>query len=730
MSYNRGFTPHGGGADQFLNLPLAQEIMAAAEGTPLEDDPDFKTAVVAAAVRNDADLAARLKEMATAHALENLVYPDHFPGPKEVPAGELPLGRAVHRGQLGEPVGLALSILARGPALISGLTGSGKTTVLFRLLNPLASLGVPFFFPDPENQGALLVEELGIDRVGILDYWELPLAIFQIPGVVPGQTPPAEIERAAKIYYPRLVANVFSQLWVGMGGSNELFQTILEECARNDAFQGSGRWPTMAQITSALEKKAHACRGNRKSLEYLNSLLNRMHGLMAALPGINCRSSELPEYVLRKSLVVRTHGLEAGTRSFVLNVLIAKISNLLERDIRGTDGSRPRIVVPLEEANQMVSKEGQPGGAPMEIAATSGRKRGLIPVFIVQGLENVAPLILGNAHTKLIFCHTDPQSRRALYGMMRMDPERDEVIKTLPRSRFIVSCNSWGAEPLLVEADEIKWPPLPEEATIRGWCEATLKEIKFETDTPAAAAAATSSPTAHPPTAQGVKAAHQQPSNTSPPAAGPAITVDGLNVLKDIAGRVDTAAKRATRLRLSPTAESLARKELEKFGLIEESQEGRIGKGTRFFILTSKGRDFAVAHGFRIAQFKSGPLHEYALREVCEKICTLLPGWKAERKDIAFDGVQLDALLCGPAGRRVGVQVSHASNTSVEAANVKTLCAAAGPDKVLVVCTTKQKAGQLGRAVAGLGVSRPDKVVITDFDSFEGLKDVGGLVGQ
>jgi hypothetical protein len=697
--------------EPLINLSIARDVVGATEGTRLAEDPTFKAAVVAAAIRNDSDLAARLKNLASAAALQNIVSPDVFPGPVEIPSGELALGTAIHAGELQGRIGLSLATIARGPVILTGMCGSGKTTLLFSMLATLGKSKVPFLLIDPEDQGPVLISMLGADNVGIINFWELPLAPFAIPGVTLGKTPTAEIANAAKIYYPRLVAR-FANQWVGIGGANELVQIIDEQFPKALA---SGRWPTWGEITAAVRARLSAFRNNRRA-EYLQGLLNRLEGLGRALPGINCRSSGIMEYILRKPLIIRTRGLENTAQTFLIELLLSNAGFLLERDLGSYDGSAPRLVVPVEEANLLTSDKGLPSGPLLETVVTSGRKRGLVPVMVTQGLGQMSPHIVGNSHTRVAFCLPDPVSRRVLGGALLLTPDRDKAIATLPRRRFVVSCNSWGAEPLMVEADETIWPPFPGEVEILGWCDRTLKEFSWE---PA-------EPEGLPRSVMQAAAPNTAAAPSPHPDDRPFLTPVALEVLGDIASHVDTAGRRAFRLSLSEPDESLSRKELFTHGLIEEFPE-RIGKGKRFFTLTAKGEELARAHGFKIHTYKSGPIHEFIITSITAKVCST-PGWSVLRDGITFNDVQLDALLCGPCGWRVGVQVNHNSNISPEAANLAKLTGAA-IDRILAVCTSKQKTARLIKKLAGLGVRVPGKVIVMDFDSFDGAKDVKVFVG-
>jgi hypothetical protein len=693
-----------------LNLSLARDVVESAEGTRLAEDPAFKAAVMAAALRNDSDLAARLKNLASAAALQNIVSPDVFPGPDEIPSGELSLGRAIHANELGGAVGLSLSTLARGPVILTGMCGSGKTTLLFSMLATLGRAKVPFLLLDPEDQGPILISQLGAENVGIVNFWELPLAPFAIPGVTLGKTPESETVKAAKVFYPRLIAR-FANQWVGIGGINELVQIVDEHFQRALA---SGRWPTWGEITAAVRGRHSAFRRSRRA-EYLEGLLNRLEGLGRSLPGIKCRSSAIIEYILRKPLIIRTRGLENSAQAFLIELLLNGAGFMLERELGSYDGRAPRLVVPVEEANVMTSDKGLPNGPLLQTVVTSGRKRGLVPVMVTQGLGQMSPQIVGNSHTRLAFCLPDPNSRRVLGGTFNLTPDRDRTIATLPRRRYVVSCNSWGAEPLMVEADETIWPAFPSEVEILNWCEQTLKEFSWEEAEPEEQGGAATRPHATNATAPAVTGTDERPFLTPP----------ALAVLGDIAGNVDTAGSRAFRLSLSKPDESLARKELFTHGLIEEFPE-RIGKGKRFFTLTAKGEELAKAHGFKIHTYKSGPVHEFIITSITAKVCST-PGWSVLREGITFNDVQLDALLCGPCGWRAGIQVNHNSNISPEAANLAKLTGAA-LDRILAVCTSKQKTARLIKILASLGVKVPGKVIVMDFDSFEAAKDVKQFV--
>jgi DNA-binding MarR family transcriptional regulator len=607
------------------------------------------------------------------------------------------------------------------------MAGSGKSTVVKRLNALLARNGVSFLLLDPEDEAASLVDELGPDRVGILDYWQVPLAPFAPPGIERLATDD-EHRRALMVYLTRLMG-VFERQWVGTGGANELLRIIESELASGAALHNFSPRITWREVCAAVRRKSNGCRHDFRIAAYLAGLENRMEGLGAALPGIHCRSSSLMDFLLKKPLIIRTHGLEARPRDFLFELLQLQVCVAAEHDYHAHDQSRPRLVINAEEAYRLV-RDDDTKSPVMGGIYTAGRKRGLIALSVTQTIAHVSPTIIGNSSLRFIFCLPGAACRKALANVMRLDQKRDEALASLPRKRFLVSAAEWGPEPLLVEADETPGRSYPPEETIRKWCAATLAQLRFELDKESRPASG--------PATQAVPAAVATPAPVpanptrgaslpaAPSAAGVAdvkLSPHALSVLADLAAHPDLIEGRAERLKLSLSEEANARRELEKAGLMEESPE-RLGRNRRFFLLTAKGEAVARAHHVRPATYKSGIIHEYCVRQTVARVCMRLTQWRTRRSSISYGNVQLDALLLGPGGRLVGVQISHASNPRQEAANLQTLCACGELDLVLVIGTSKAKAESIRRAVASLCGGIPPKVLLFDFESFLDCRDL------
>jgi len=174
----------------------------------------------------------------------------------------------------------------------------------------------------------------------------------------------------------------------------------------------------------------------------------------------------------------------------------------------------------------------------------------------------------------------------------------------------------------------------------------------------------------------------QEPQTPRPPQL-----LDGLplKVFQRIVGQPpETIEERCAALDIDRNQEYAARCELIKLGMLEDVET--FGHHRQLACLTEKGRTLAEQMGLRIHKCKSGPVHEWILRQVERHLSKACPKARFLHKDSNIAGRQPDGfmMLPGPEAHRVAIQIVCSKNYEHECAALVDIASLNVVDLVLV----------------------------------------------
>lgn len=336
-------------------------------------------------------------------------------------------------------------------------------------------------------------------------------------------------------------------------------------------------------------------------------------------------------------------------------------------------------------------------GSPMLSAIFAiGAKRNIGLVVSNQLVHTLPEQILGNISCRIVMGLTHPKCLFAAQRSLGLSAGQAAKLAELGPREVMVHYGGHPT-PFLCRIDELSFAEPPSGSELDKAAQDFLDTVTWtEAETPADVAGSAPSPQHY-----------------------DGLTADAVRVFLRLAeGPPETTQDRCDALGMDRAQELRARQQLEAKGRIEQVGV-TLGK-LRFYTVTAKGRAWAKNQQIKVRRYpyKSGPLHEYQLREVERAVGALDPSYRLQRhSDIAREhGLQPDSLLLMPGGRRAIIEmcctdVPHVARNLLKEQKVP------GVDLVLAVTPNRRLRAALSRAVdrsrpAGQPVGAP--LVILD----------------
>lgn len=416
---------------------------------------------------------------------------------QEMGPNNFALGEILHANQ---PVGLEypidLAALAKH-TFVAGVTGSGKTTTIMRLLTSVWDANVPFLVIEPaktEYRQLLghksLAEELRVFTVGDETVAPLRLNPFE---VVSGASVAEHID------WLRSLFSVSFGLWTPL-------PQILERClhmtyrdhgwditsncnVRSSGLDDSMAFPTMADLVEKVEEVIPTLGFDEEAVGRIRgSLLTRLRGLLMGGKGrmFNVEVSTGMAALFDRPAIVELERLgDDDDKAFVMGLLLLRLveyrrSRQHEREHDGgaeSQSSPVRHLLIFEEAHRLlartVGKMGEGEGSPRAKAVESfanllseirAYRQGVIVADQVP--VKLASDVIKNTSLKIAHRVVDVEDREVLAGAMAMTAAQEHGLATLLPGRAAVYAEGDDA-PILVHIHELHLGVKPNDETIR-----------------------------------------------------------------------------------------------------------------------------------------------------------------------------------------------------------------------------------------------------------------------
>lgn len=388
------------------------------------------------------------------HGFSVQLVPDYDVVPRESRSeASMSLGHVVDRGRTSESSYDVTPPDLNRHALIAGVTGSGKTNTLFRLVTQLWRQRVPFLVLEPaktEYRSLLADPQLGPD-----------LRIFTLGAeqVSPLRMNPFEVESGVSVAtHIDLLKSVFN---ASFGMWNPLPQ-VLEQCLHAvyrdygwDPVRGTNRrgtasrrgeaFPTLTDLHQKIGEVADSLGyEDRVTSDIKAALMTRVNSLRIGGKGLmlDTQSSIPVEELLRQPTIIELEPVgDDDEKAFLMGLLLIRLYEHL-RATGSIEGAGLRHVVVVEEAHRLLAnvppvanqeQSNSRGKAVETFANMLSEVRAYGEGFLVaeQIPSKLALDVIKNTNLKIVHRIVAGDDRQIIGQSMNMDEHQRDMLATL-----------------------------------------------------------------------------------------------------------------------------------------------------------------------------------------------------------------------------------------------------------------------------------------------------------
>ncbi len=591
---------------------------------------------------------------------------------------------------------------------VFGTTGSGKTSLVAHLCEHWMRAGLRVIILDVAGEYGWLAGLFPADELLLLNARTFPLALFENP---PGSC----LDDLARL--SQVVGVLREGLYLRDGSCNLLLKTVGDLYRERGVLDGSRDYPLAADVFQALITRKFSAQSRHAG--YLETLVNRFHGLLQSFPGMNAKRSAVPAELLRRSAVISLADLSPGEIEVFTGLLLSYVACSIEGSLQ----RETSLVMVLEEAHLEVSRQKMQRfdlGEPIAVRSLrTARKYGLGLVVVDQVPSELPAAVLGNLGTRIVFRLTNHPCVRAVAYSMGLDRAQETALAELPRRRAVVQTASIPT-PFLLQVLELRPREYPSRGELEQRRRESLELLDYEMP------------------AEDVRTVLLGKAGPAKPAAS---ETEIRGRMHKVLARIcefpcELIPERCEVLGMERAEEYRARQALEKLGLIELGD--KVGARWQLYVPTAKGVAWAERLGVPVRRFKSGVGHEFMVRRVQQALQRSIPQIRflGEGKGIGIGRVQPDLLAAvrwadGAGPLTVAVQVSSTNTARYEADRGLELAGIEYVDRVIIVARNKGARAAVVRALDdaaagrtaqedsenGAGRGARGKIAVLDFDT-------------
>ncbi|NUM53494.1 MAG: ATP-binding protein [Candidatus Hydrogenedentes bacterium] len=639
------------------------------------------------------------------------------PPPRDVCAGEIPLGRVKYGGKLLYEVGLRKNELLRHVG-IYGSSGAGKSNGLALILDGLTKLGIHWWLVDYKRTFRSLVRSPGYENLLVFTAGDSQTAPFAFNPLIP---PPG----TSTDVWSKKMTGVISHAYCQGAGSESLLVTAIQEAYSDGAKHG--RWPTFKDVYTILEDMP--ARG-RRSL-WMDSARRAMQSLTtgnAAEVFCSERPVDLVK-LLDRSMICEIELLSVAEATLLSEAVLVFVLQHHMQNNRNREALA--FMLFIEEAHHLLrSPPGLGDGSEPVIHSMLRlvRELGIGVCLATQDAAAVPPPVFGNQATTIAF-HTKHQRdvMSTAQAMLLKDDAKDELGR-LPVGDAIIRLPRCF-EPLQISVD---YRPIAKGTVTDTHLAQHMAMVWSSSDMYMFQA-----PPANPSLIPGIpppdnrdsismESASPQDtardvSTASPPPTTPDIQSVETNskptdlerlMLQDLltqpfSGVVD----RIRRLGFSRRKATAVLRTLEEHGFIKPTF---IYNGTallKLFDLTEDGS--RLCDGLNLGtpppRSEGGVVHRFMVNRAANRLRET--GWKARTEYRVADDLVVD--IHAESKQRLMAVLVETGKSNISRNLKRTL--AAGYEEVLIIAPTPEIAANLRRLVAGLAQREPPVMSLAEF---------------
>jgi len=363
--------------------------------------------------------------------------------------GEYPLAKVVYADKELFPFKLREKDWIRH-VCISGMSGSGKTTIAFHIINNFLERKKPFlvfdwkksFRPLLSVDSEILNFTVGNEKVSNL----FKMNINEPPeGVAP------------KEWINVLCDLIVESFSASFGVHKVLLETLDEAFKEWGIYNGSNNYPTWNHIKWRLEQKID--KANSRESTWLESALRVASVLTFGSFGKVCNykgdGSMNVEELLDKKVIFELNALSNIEKKFFCEFILTYIYKLKKANQKGIDeGFKNAIVV--DEAHNIFLKDKTNfvNESVTDMVYREMREYGTSLVCLDQHISKLSDTVAGNSACHIAFQQQLPQDIQTISGIMQL-MDRRQFFTMLPVGSAIVKLSERYSRPFLVNVDPV-----------------------------------------------------------------------------------------------------------------------------------------------------------------------------------------------------------------------------------------------------------------------------------
>lgn len=395
-------------------MSLHDRLLQEAKDAGIDDDPEVQKYLKLLNVAPNDHVRKRVAQKLRLKIDRHRSHPFSEKQSPVVSPSSVKVGRGWKRGW----VSLSVDDLPRH-VLMSGQSGSGKTTTSYNLMSELDDLDIPFWAFDLKQDYRHLVKSDEIDDILVL-----PVEKFRFnplkppPGVSTGD------------WLTRFM-EVFCDTQELLGGSDRFLDEQLHH------FQRQSSQPTLLDLKNYI--------GNLSLPPQRRQFKYRVKGSIGRLLRDSPHTFDVVEgydleELLKRNVVFEFDGLKKWAKNFLMEILIAWIYEY--RKAQNHRGDGVRHVTFLDEAKTILSvyKEQQVASGLPEIDRMVAELREFQESLIVadQEANKLTDSIKANTYTKILLATGDAKEFRAMAESLKMDRLQERWARKLGVGQAVV----------------------------------------------------------------------------------------------------------------------------------------------------------------------------------------------------------------------------------------------------------------------------------------------------
>jgi len=494
-----------------------------------------------------------------------------------VPPSSVKVGRGWKRGW----VSLSVDDLPRH-VLMSGQSGSGKTTTSYNLMSELDDLDIPFWAFDLKQDYRHLVKSDEMDDILVL-----PVEKFRFnplkppPGVSTGD------------WLTRFM-EVFCDTQELLGGSDRFLDEQLHQ------FQRQSSQPTLLDLKNYIGNLSLP--PQRRQFKYrvklsIGRLLRDSPHTFDVVEGYDL------EKLLKRNVVFEFDGLKKWAKNFLMEILIAWIYEY--RKAQNHRGDGVRHVTFLDEAKTILSvyKEQQVASGLPEIDRMVAELREFQESLIVadQEANKLTDSIKANTYTKILLATGDAKEFRAMAESLKMDRLQERWARKLGVGQAVIQKGERDPVPVDLPNFELEKDVTDEQLVSRmseEWRDLSFQPLDSSTSESVD-------------TAETASTASEEESSDDD-IVEEDISETGMQLLEDVVDNPFIPVSERYEKMSSYGTGNRAKKELIESGVIEEAKVKKEGSTLTLLEITGTGREYVEKEGIDFERVGRGGIeHRY-----------------------------------------------------------------------------------------------------------------------